>query len=469
MTPDLWPVLVAIIFPGLVSLASPVIRLLPSPYLAGLEMLLALVPALAWIWFYRRQDRTEKEPLVYVLASFVAGALMTGAVGAPLVRAFFTEQDWPYQSTLILIGGSVLIPGIILEAVKYLAVRYTVYLNPEFSEPLDGIVYCTAAGLGAATALNLAYIAGYGGVDPTVGAIMVSVQTMGQAAFAGITGYALGAMKFDSPRNDRRAAGALLVAALLNGLFFWALEAVSRTGLGVAPWRGLLLAGAVAAAVSWTVYRLIGKARAGRGAGQEQALIPAEDLPAVDRYVILTAVLMLALGLGLGYTLSNRTVSANLPGNMTLSYPEGWRVKSDAGWQASNPRSGSAFTSTFSVIQAPAATAVMASAGQSAPPPLADMATQHLLSTVGERPFFREISFEEQEVAGRPAAVVTYLYVADPLQGRLTGSGVPVVVRGVRAYSLREGKLAAVGFETAEANWKRDARVWAKALAGLNW
>lgn len=471
MTPDLLPLLVAVLFPGIIALVSPWLRLLPAPYLMAVEVALACVPAAAWLWFYRRQDKTEKEPLVFVLTSSGAGALVTAAVGSPLTRALFTGEDWPYRSTLILIAGSVLLPGILMELLKYLSVRYTVYLNPEFSEPLDGIVYTTAAGLGAALALNILYVISYGGVDPTVGAIHFSIQTMGQAAFAGITGYALGAMKFGSPRNDWRAASALMLAAVSNGLFFWALEAVAANGLDYSPWRSLLLAAAVAAAVSWGVYRLMGRARSAGGAGQELAGIQGDSLPAVDRRVILAAVLMLGMGLGLRYAVSGGVESVKLQDGTAIAYPSGWRTQAISGreWAAVNPRSGSAFTTTLSVLRGKEITVAAAPGSKVAPAPLADQASQHLIETAGKLPFFREVSFEEREVAGRPTAIIGYMYVADPLKNQLTGGATPVVVRGVRAYSVNDGKLTAVEFETADANWVKDARVWDSVLSRLSW
>lgn len=472
MTPDLLPLLFVLLFPGLITLVAPWLRLLPTPYLVAAEVALAFVPALIWLWFYRRQDRTEKEPLVYVLTTFVAGALVTAAVGTPLVRLLFAGQDWPYQSTLILLAGSILIPGMLLEALKYLAVRYTVYLNPEFSEPLDGIVYTTAAGLGAAAAMNVSYVLAYGGVDPAVGAIHFSVQTMGQAAFAGITGYALGAMKFSGkPQQDGRTALALGAAALLNGLFFWAMMAVSQAGITYSPWRGLLVAAATAAAASWAVYRLMGRARTADGAGAEDAPTSVGPLPAWDRRVVLAAVLLLGLGLGLRQAVSAQSLTVSLPAGVTVSYPAGWRTATDeeGTWTAVNSRSGSVFSSSLFVMGAPASSVAAGPGSQAAPLPLADQATHHMLSTAGSLPFFREVSFQEEQMAGRDAVRITYLYVADPQAGLLSSNPVPVVVRGVRVYTISENRLIAVGLEAADAQWEQESRTFERLLARLAW
>ncbi|MFC2036971.1 PrsW family intramembrane metalloprotease [Chloroflexota bacterium] len=216
--------------------------------LAG--VVLSVVPALLWLIFFYLQDLLEPEPKRYVIAVFLLAALLASAVGIPLVRNVFRVQDWLGYSWLVNLLGSILVIGYVQEFLKYAAVRYSVYLLPEFDERMDGILYGTAAGLGYATVLNIHYVVGSGGVDLTVGIIRIVVTALAQASFAGISGYFLGRAKFEEEPVWWLPLG-LTVVAVLNGLFTVILGGVTRTGAVLTgqmatPWAGLVLAALMA-------------------------------------------------------------------------------------------------------------------------------------------------------------------------------------------------------------------------------
>lgn len=248
----LFVILIEIIF----SLAKPNLTG-TSLLLAGVVM--ALVPAVIWMVFFYRQDRLEPEPKVYVLEVFLLGALLASAVGIPLVRDVFRVQDWLGKSTLINVLGSILVIGFVQEFLKYAAVRYSIYLSTEFDERVDGIVYSTAAGLGFATMLNINYVVSNAGVDLRMGMIRIAVTTLAQASFAGISGYFLGRAKFEEEPVWWLPLG-VTTAAVLNGLFTFVRGEITRVGLTVNPWNGLILATAVAVLTFVALYYLIRRA-----------------------------------------------------------------------------------------------------------------------------------------------------------------------------------------------------------------
>lgn len=235
-----------------------------KPALSGTPLLLtgiimALVPAVIWMIFFYRQDRLEPEPKAYVLEVFLLGALLASALGIPLVRDLFRVQDWLGQSTLTNVLGSILVIGFVQEFLKYAAVRYSVYLSTEFDERVDGVVYGTAAGLGFATMLNINYVVSNAGVDLRMGMIRIAITTLAQASFAGISGYFLGRAKFEEEPVWWLPLG-VTVAAVLNGVFTFVRGEISRVGLTVNPWNGLILATVVAIVTFIVLYYLMRRA-----------------------------------------------------------------------------------------------------------------------------------------------------------------------------------------------------------------
>ncbi|MCU0507233.1 MAG: PrsW family glutamic-type intramembrane protease [Anaerolineae bacterium] len=220
-----------------------------SLVIAGIA--LALTPAALWLAFFYAQDRLEPEPKGYVLGVFALGALLASAVAIPVLRDLFRVQDWLGSSPLVNLLGSILIVGFVQEFLKYAAVRYSVYLLPEFDERFDGILYGAAAGLGFGAALNIHYVVASRGANLAAVAIQVVVTALAQASFGGVTGYFLGRAKFEEEPIWWLPAG-LALAATLNGVFTVALGSLTRSGSALSgqttnPWYGLALAAIVAA------------------------------------------------------------------------------------------------------------------------------------------------------------------------------------------------------------------------------
>lgn len=250
-------ILAVLLFVALIEIVISLVK----PTLTGTPLLLtgivmALVPAAIWMIFFYRQDRLEPEPKVYVLEVFLLGALLASALGIPLVRDVFRVQDWLGHSTLTNVLGSILVIGFVQEFLKYAAVRYSVYLSTEFDERVDGVVYATAAGLGFATMLNINYVVSNAGVDLRMGMIRIAVTTLAQASFAGISGYFLGRAKFEEEPVWWLPLG-VTIAAVLNGLFTFMRGEITRVGLTVNPWNGLILATVVAVLTFVALYYLM--------------------------------------------------------------------------------------------------------------------------------------------------------------------------------------------------------------------
>jgi RsiW-degrading membrane proteinase PrsW (M82 family) len=201
---------------------------------------LAIVPSALWLAYFYRQDRLEPEPKTRVGLVFLLAALLTEAIGHPLIEHWFAISHWaPSRQTTSLLA-SILIVGFALQAIAYVAVRVIVYNTTEFDEWMDGVVYGTVAGLGVATVLNLHYIIDNDGVALAPGVIQVVTVALAQASFSGVLGYFMAGAKFRHKPVFWVPLG-LTVAAVLNGVVRWLLREVSATGLTVQPWRSLAL------------------------------------------------------------------------------------------------------------------------------------------------------------------------------------------------------------------------------------
>ncbi len=257
--------LALVLFAGLVAVISRFAKPVPQGgVLVLVGVVLSLVPAVLWLVFFYLQDTLEPEPKAYVFGVFVLGGLLASAVAIPLVRDLFRVQEWIGSSFLVNLLGSVLVVGFVQEFLKYAAVRYSVYLLPEFDERMDGILYGTAAGLGFATMLNILYVVESGGVDLGMGVVRIVVTALAQASFSGITGYFLARAKFEEERVWWLPLG-LTIAAVLNGLFSVARGSITRAGSVLSqrtanPWLGLVLAGVVAAATLGLLLYLVRRA-----------------------------------------------------------------------------------------------------------------------------------------------------------------------------------------------------------------
>jgi len=266
--------LALVLFAGLVAVLARFAKPVPEgSALVLVSLVLALVPAALWLLFFYLQDTLEPEPKAFVFGVFVLGGLLASAVAIPLLRDLFQVQEWLGSSFWANLLGSVLVVGFVQEFLKYAAVRYSVYLLPEFDERMDGILYGTAAGLGFATMLNILYVVESGGVDLGMGVVRIVVTALAQASFSGITGYFLARAKFEEERVWWLPLG-LTLAAVLNGLFSVVRGSITRSGSVLSqrtasPWLGLVLAGVVAVVTLGALLYLVRRANERTMAGGE--------------------------------------------------------------------------------------------------------------------------------------------------------------------------------------------------------
>ena len=181
----------------------------------SLLLLLAIVPALFWLWYFYSRDKYEPEPLSWIVLIYFFGIVITipVAITQGIIGLILPE---------ILIA--VLVAPVFEETAKYLVVRRTVYETREFNEPVDGIVYAAAAGLGFATLENVLYV--FSALESSLalalqtGVVRAFISVPGHVLFSVMWGYALGRARF-MPPGQRPAIifGGLVLAMAAHGLF----------------------------------------------------------------------------------------------------------------------------------------------------------------------------------------------------------------------------------------------------------
>ena len=183
-----------------------------------LELLaLAIAPALFILLYIWKKDRYEPEPLHLITWVFFLGALST-------IPALILEYPFPEG-----VFSSAVIAPVAEELVKFSVVFLVMYRHPEFDEPMDGIVYATAASLGFATVENILYVL-EGGIG--VGILRALMSVPGHVIFSCIWGFALGMAKFPPESSRVRIIfTGLFGAMLLHGIYNFSIEVLGVLAL----------------------------------------------------------------------------------------------------------------------------------------------------------------------------------------------------------------------------------------------
>ena len=190
---------------------------------------LGLAPGIFWLWLIYKGDKYRPEPKRLVIRTFVLG--MVAVIPVMLVEVLLMlPYIFSHLEDLIDFGAgalnqltlgemayiSFIIAGFTEELFKFLVVRTTIYKSSYFDEPLDGLVYSSAAALGFASLENIMYLFSYGW-----GLILVRapITTVAHVVFSALWGYPLALNKLKR-RNSTLLLWLGLVGAMVgHGLF----------------------------------------------------------------------------------------------------------------------------------------------------------------------------------------------------------------------------------------------------------
>jgi RsiW-degrading membrane proteinase PrsW (M82 family) len=251
------------LFAGLVAFALLMQQIGPAltPLLTGgalviAGLVMAVLPALIWLFVFRHLDRLEPEDLHHLLGVMILGALLGGAVGDPLRRGVYGMHLWSESRWMWAIPIYALTQGLLLALTIYLTVRFSVFLIQDFDERADGVIYGTAAGLGVAVFYNIRYLMDAGALRLDVGVARMIIAALVFASIGGLIGYGLGQVRFE-PHSVWYLPGIVLLAALITGIYEWLASETFSRSLGYTAWVSVLIAAALGATLFGVINVLV--------------------------------------------------------------------------------------------------------------------------------------------------------------------------------------------------------------------
>lgn len=191
-------------------------------YLEILQLLaLALAPVAFFFTYIYLRDEYEREPLKYLLVSFLLGVataipvVFLGEWLETVTGIGYEQKDW-----ISLLLYAFVVVALTEEGMKYLVLRWYIYPHKEFDEPYDGIMYGAAISLGFAAIENVLYV--FQSDDSlSTGILRMFTAVPAHAMFGVLMGYFVGKAKFlDGIRRPyfERIKG-MIVAIFFHGCY----------------------------------------------------------------------------------------------------------------------------------------------------------------------------------------------------------------------------------------------------------
>ncbi len=197
-------------------------------------LLIALVggilPALAWLAFWLREDVLHPEPRRLLLYTFFAGAL-SALLSVPFEAIVYATTSESVVRFLAV--------ALIEELCKYTAARNTALHSVSYDEPVDALIYLITAALGFAALENTLFI-----LNGLVNKGLVTGLIVGETRIVGSTllhivssaliGVSLALPFFHNKKEQRRdfRIGLILAVALHTAFNFFIIREGTQSLLG---------------------------------------------------------------------------------------------------------------------------------------------------------------------------------------------------------------------------------------------
>jgi RsiW-degrading membrane proteinase PrsW (M82 family) len=215
----------------LVVMYLPAFLPIPAPLEPWFTLGSALLPCVLWCIFSWVPEGRAQVPRNRLLPVFVITAMAANSIGYPLIYRILEVESWGNQQELVnKIVIYALAFGVVPETLKYLVLRYTVWLN-QFRNRYDAIAYAAASAVAYATVLNLRYV-----LDTTPPADIAVLRIFGTTALqimgSLIVAYGLAEIRLSKP-SPLLVPGMITLASLITGIIITVRGNIANTRLGL--------------------------------------------------------------------------------------------------------------------------------------------------------------------------------------------------------------------------------------------
>lgn len=189
----------------------------PSRLWIPLNVALAISPLVAWAIFSWLRERFVPQPRARLFVVVLLSALIARSVGSPLLNQVLAIEMWvpklEFFERIIVYSLSL---GVIQEVLKYLVIRYVVWVD-QIRYRYDAIAYAVAGAIGYATVLIFEYLLG----QPPPSAMAVHVFSTLSLHLTGsiIISYAIAETRL-SRASPILLVGVMSLASLFIGFIY---------------------------------------------------------------------------------------------------------------------------------------------------------------------------------------------------------------------------------------------------------
>ena len=181
---------------------------------------LALTPVLIIILFIYFQDKYSREPTLTLFVAFLLG--IVSVIPAALLENVY---EWTINLQVsdniwVTIIYAFIGVGLTEEFFKFIFLRWYIYKNKNFNEPMDGVVYAVMVSMGFAALENVFYV--FMSPDDPIGTAIVRSLTAvpAHACFGVIMGLYFGYARFTYKKNRvKYLTRAVIYASIAHGIY----------------------------------------------------------------------------------------------------------------------------------------------------------------------------------------------------------------------------------------------------------
>jgi len=193
-----------------------------------LPVLLAILPALFFILLVYFKDKYSREPIKYLLFAFILGMICT--IPASFLENFiFSHIKLNLRIEISTFIEAFFFVAFIEEGVKFLMFKWFIWPKKYFDEPIDGVVYMVAIGMGFAFLENFAFIFNDLSHIWSVALMRALMPTPAHFVFAVAMGYYFGYAKFNFIKKKRKLMFyGFLITFMSHGIYDYLLMLVPK-------------------------------------------------------------------------------------------------------------------------------------------------------------------------------------------------------------------------------------------------